>query len=67
MKLDLTSWKRALASLERAITRSIAAPNDEELRDAVIQPKRRRVYQSARSFITDASSLLAELERRNVD
>ena len=32
MKLDLTSWKRALASLERAITRSTA-----ELRDAVIQ------------------------------
>ena len=37
MKLDLTSWKRALASLERAITRSTAAPKDEELRDAVIQ------------------------------
>ena len=37
MKLDLTSWKRALASLERAITRSTAAANDEELRDAVIQ------------------------------
>ena len=37
MLLDLTSWKRALASLERAITRSTAAPKDEELRDAVIQ------------------------------
>jgi nucleotidyltransferase substrate binding protein (TIGR01987 family) len=37
MKLDLTSWTRALASLERAIVRSIAAPKDEELRDAVIQ------------------------------
>jgi nucleotidyltransferase substrate binding protein (TIGR01987 family) len=37
MKLDLTSWKRALASLERAITRSTTAPKDEELRDAVIQ------------------------------
>jgi len=37
MKLDLTSWKRALASLERAITRSTAAPKDEEVRDAVIQ------------------------------
>ena len=37
MKLDLTSWQRALASLERAITRSVAAPGDEELRDAVIQ------------------------------
>lgn len=37
MKLDLTSWKRALGSLERAIVRSTAAANDEELRDAVIQ------------------------------
>ncbi len=37
MTLDLASSKRALASLERAITRSIAAPKDEELRDAVIQ------------------------------
>ena len=37
MTLDLTSWKRALASLQRAITRAIAAPQDEELRDAVIQ------------------------------
>ena len=37
MKLDLTSWKRALASLERAITRSKGAPTDEEVRDAVIQ------------------------------
>ncbi len=37
MKLDLTSWKRALASLERAIVRSTAAANDDELRDAVIQ------------------------------
>jgi len=37
MQLDLTSWKRALASLERAIRRSTASPKDEELRDAVIQ------------------------------
>jgi nucleotidyltransferase substrate binding protein (TIGR01987 family) len=37
MQLDLKSWKRALASLERAITRSTAAPKDEEVRDAVIQ------------------------------
>lgn len=37
MKLDLTSWKRALASLERAISRSSAVPADEEVRDAVIQ------------------------------
>lgn len=37
MPLDLTSWQRALASLERAIVRAAAAPGDEELRDAVIQ------------------------------
>lgn len=37
MRLDLTSWTRALSSLERAVARSVAAPNDEELRDAVIQ------------------------------
>ena len=37
MKLDLTSWKRALASLERAVRRSTETPADEELRDAVIQ------------------------------
>jgi nucleotidyltransferase substrate binding protein (TIGR01987 family) len=37
MRLDLSSWKRALDSLKRAIERSTAAPNDDELRDAVIQ------------------------------
>lgn len=37
MKLDLSSLKRALASLERGIVRSVAAAADEELRDAVIQ------------------------------
>ena len=37
MKLDFTSWKSALASLERAIVRSTASPTDEELRDATIQ------------------------------
>ena len=37
MKLDLTSWKRALASLQRAIVRATAAATDAELRDAVIQ------------------------------
>ncbi|MBX3023911.1 nucleotidyltransferase substrate binding protein [bacterium] len=37
MTLDLTSWQRALASLERAIVRSTAAPGDDEPRDAVIQ------------------------------
>ena len=37
MSLDLSSWKRALSSLERAIARSTSAPVDDELRDAVIQ------------------------------
>ena len=37
MSLDLSSWKRALSSLERAIARSASSPGDEELRDAVIQ------------------------------
>lgn len=37
MKLDLGSFEKALASLERAIRRSSAEVNDEELRDAVIQ------------------------------
>jgi len=37
VKLDLTSWKRALASLQRAIVRATAAATDAELRDAVIQ------------------------------
>lgn len=37
MLLDLTSFGRALASLDRAILRAQAALTDEELRDAVIQ------------------------------
>lgn len=37
MRLDLTSVEKALASLQRAIARSKEAPDDEELRDAVIQ------------------------------
>ena len=37
MPLDLSSWKRALSSLERAIARSTSAPDDDEVRDAVIQ------------------------------
>lgn len=37
MKLDLSSLQKALKSLDRAIVRSKKAPNDEELRDAVIQ------------------------------
>lgn len=37
MQLDLSSLRLALASLDRAIARSRQAPEDEELRDAVIQ------------------------------
>ncbi len=37
MRLDLSSFRKALASLGRAITRSQGALGDEELRDAVIQ------------------------------
>jgi nucleotidyltransferase substrate binding protein (TIGR01987 family) len=134
MKLDLSALDRAVASLERAITRSVATPSDEELRDAVIQrfeytyelcwkmAKRRiefdaavpsdvdgmsfhalmreaaergmvrdvtvwleyreqrnvtshtydaakavSVFETARTFLQDAKSLLAELKRRNSD
>lgn len=37
MTLDLTSFKKALAALDRALTRAALAPGDEELRDATIQ------------------------------
>jgi nucleotidyltransferase substrate binding protein (TIGR01987 family) len=37
MQLDFSSFKKALASLNRALQRSQTAPGDEELRDAVIQ------------------------------
>ena len=37
MKLDISSLEKALASLDRGIRRSKAAPGDEEIRDAVIQ------------------------------
>ncbi|MGE5301646.1 MAG: nucleotidyltransferase substrate binding protein [Acidobacteriota bacterium] len=37
MTLDLSSFQKALGSLERAIRRSQAARGDEELRDSVIQ------------------------------
>jgi nucleotidyltransferase substrate binding protein (TIGR01987 family) len=37
MKLDLSSLRRALESLAKAVRRSEAAPQDEELRDAVIK------------------------------
>jgi len=37
VKLDLTALESALASLGKAIRRSVAAPEDEEVRDAVIQ------------------------------
>jgi nucleotidyltransferase substrate binding protein (TIGR01987 family) len=35
--LDLTPLARALASLQRGLTRWLATPDDEELRDACIQ------------------------------
>ncbi|RKZ39021.1 MAG: nucleotidyltransferase [Gammaproteobacteria bacterium] len=35
--LDLTSLEKALKSLERAIKRSQGVPDDEEVRDSVIQ------------------------------
>ncbi len=37
MHLDISSLEKALASLGRALARSIPAPDDEELRDACIQ------------------------------
>lgn len=37
MKLDLSSFEKAIQSLHRAITRSEKDKSDEELRDAVIQ------------------------------
>jgi len=37
MKLDLSSLEKALNSLNRALVRATAAPEDEELRDACIQ------------------------------
>lgn len=37
MNLDLSSFQRALDSLDRGLSRSQGAPGDEELRDACIQ------------------------------
>ena len=37
MTIDLSSFEKALASLDRGMARSLANPEDEELRDAVIQ------------------------------
>lgn len=37
MSLDFSPLRKALESLNRALTRSLAAPEDEELRDACIQ------------------------------
>ncbi len=37
MRLDLTSLRKALTSLDRGLERALAAPADEELRDACIQ------------------------------
>lgn len=37
MALDLSSLEKAVNSLNRALVRAVAAPDDEELRDACIQ------------------------------
>jgi nucleotidyltransferase substrate binding protein (TIGR01987 family) len=37
MAIDLTSFRRALDSLDRGLARAEAAPGDEELRDGAIQ------------------------------
>jgi len=37
MQLDTTAFEKAIASLERAVSRAQGSPDDEELRDAVIQ------------------------------
>jgi nucleotidyltransferase substrate binding protein (TIGR01987 family) len=37
MKLDLSSFERALTALDRGLVRAAGAPGDEELRDACIQ------------------------------
>ena len=37
MTLDFSSFEKALASLQRVLTRSAGAPGDEDLRDACIQ------------------------------
>jgi nucleotidyltransferase substrate binding protein (TIGR01987 family) len=37
MALDLSSLEKAVNSLNRALVRSVASPEDEELRDACIQ------------------------------
>jgi nucleotidyltransferase substrate binding protein (TIGR01987 family) len=37
MALDLSSLEKAVNSLNRALVRAVAAPEDEELRDACIQ------------------------------
>jgi nucleotidyltransferase substrate binding protein (TIGR01987 family) len=60
MALDFTSLEGALASLHRAIQRSQAAPNDLELRDAVIL---RFEY----TFELAAQSLKNQLEQEAID
>jgi len=37
VKLDLSALEKAVASLEKALTRATGSPGDEELRDAAIQ------------------------------
>lgn len=59
MTLDLTSWKRVLASLERAIRRSTGSPADEELGDAVIQ-RFEYSYDSMAALPTRQLALLAD-------
>jgi nucleotidyltransferase substrate binding protein (TIGR01987 family) len=58
--LDLTAFQSALAGLNRAVARSLAAPADEELRDAVIQ-RFEYTYELA------WKSLRRYLEREGVD
>lgn len=69
MKLDLSALEKALASLDKALTRATGAPGDEELRDAVIHnaAKAQSVFATTRPFLADARSLLTELQRRNDD
>ncbi len=57
MKLDISSLERALASLDRGIRRSQAAPGEEELRDDV--------YRAALDFYPEARALFEEVKKRN--
>ncbi len=37
MRLDLSPFRKAVASLDRGLSRALSSPGDEELRDACIQ------------------------------